>query len=158
MSEIARIVEQTFRAEHGKVVGALVAHFGDLDLAEDVLQDAMLTALETWARDGIPHNTAAWMTTVARRKAIDRVRRGKTFEEKQQSLQWTAELERPDAMELDDRPIPDERLKLIFACCHPALALDAQLALTLRTLGGLTTNEIARAFLVPVPTMNQRIT
>lgn len=158
MSEIARIVEHTFRAEHGKVIGALVAHFGDLDLAEDVLQDAMLTALETWERDGIPNNPAAWMTTVARRKAIDRVRRNKTFEEKQQELQWTAELERPDGMELDDRPIPDERLKLIFACCHPALALDAQLALTLRTLGGLTTNEIARAFLVPVPTMNQRIT
>lgn len=158
MSEITRAIEQTFRAEHGKVIGALVSHLGDLDLAEDVLQDAMLTALETWARDGIPHNPAAWMTTVARRKAIDRIRRDKTFEEKQQELQWQTELERPDAMELDDRPIPDERLKLIFTCCHPALALDAQLALTLRTLGGLTTPEIARAFLVPIPTMNQRIT
>lgn len=158
MSEIARVVEQTFRAEHGKVIGALVSHLGDLDLAEDVLQDAMLTALETWERDGIPKNPAAWMTTVARRKAIDRLRRDKTFEEKQQELQWQAEPERPDAMELDDRPIPDERLKLIFTCCHPALALEAQLALTLRTLGGLTTPEIARAFLVPVPTMNQRIT
>lgn len=158
MSEIAHTVEQTFRAEHGKVIGALVSYLGDLDLAEDVLQDAMLTALETWARDGIPQNPAAWMTTVARRKAIDRIRRDKTFEEKQVELQWQAELERPDNMELDDRPIPDERLKLIFTCCHPALALDAQLALTLRTLGGLTTPEIARAFLVPIPTMNQRIT
>src|SRR5690242_19481563 len=102
MSEIARMVEQTFRAEHGKVIGALVSHLGDLDLAEDVLQDAMLTALETWERDGIPKNPAAWMTTVARRKAIDRIRRDKTFEEKQQELQWQAELERPDAMELDD--------------------------------------------------------
>lgn len=158
MNEIARIVEQTFRAEHGKVFGALVSHLGDLELAEDVLQDAMLTALETWARDGIPQNPAAWMTTVARRKAIDRLRRDKTFLEKQHELQFQAELEQPNEIDFDDRPIPDERLKLIFTCCHPALALDAQLALTLRTLGGLTTNEIARAFLVPVPTMNQRIT
>lgn len=163
MSEITRIVEHTFRAEHGKVFGALVSFLGDLDLAEDVLQDAMLTALETWERDGIPQNPAAWMTTVARRKAIDRIRRDKTWQQKQDALQeWTrleqAELERPDAMDLDDRPIPDERLKLIFTCCHPALALDAQLALTLRTLGRLTTPEIARAFLVPIPTMNQRIT
>lgn len=158
MSEIARIVAETFRAEHGKVIGTLVAHFRDLDLAEDVLQDAMLTALETWERDGVPQNPAAWMTTVARRKAIDRVRRDRTLEEIQQEIQWQAELERPDSMDLDDRPIPDERLKLIFACCHPALALDARLALTLRTLGGLTTSEIARAFLVPVATMNQRIT
>lgn len=145
------------------MLGALVSHLGDLDLAEDALQDAMLTALETWKRDGIPHNPAAWMTTVARRKAIDRIRRDKTLQEKQEFLQEEAlleqaELERPDAVELDDRPIPDERLKLIFACCHPALALDARLALTLRTLGGLTTPEIARAFLVPIPTMNQRIT
>jgi RNA polymerase sigma-70 factor (ECF subfamily) len=168
VSEIAGIVERTFRAEHGKVIGALVSHLGDLDLAEDVLQDALLTALETWERDGVPQNPAAWMTTVARRKAIDRIRRDKTFQEKQEALQhWAvleqAELERgawnlADAMELKDRPIPDERLKLIFTCCHPALALDAQLALTLRTLGGLTTPEIARAFLVPIPTMNQRIT
>lgn len=158
VSEIARRVEQTFRAEHGKVLGTLVAYLGDLDLAEDVLQDALLTALETWPRDGVPQNPAAWMTTVARRKAIDRLRRDKTFSEKQQELQWFAELGQPDDFDFDERPIPDERLKLIFACCHPALALDAQIALTLRTLGGLTTNEIARAFLVPVPTMNQRIT
>lgn len=158
MQEIARIVEQTFRAEHGTVLGALVSHLGDLDLAEDALQDAMLTALESWARDGVPRNPAAWITTVARRKAIDRLRRDKTFEQKQVELQWLAELERPDAMDLDGQPIPDERLKLIFACCHPALALDARVALTLRTLGGLTTPEIARAFLVSVPTMNQRIT
>lgn len=158
MSEIARTIERTFRAEHGKVLGALVSHLGDLDLAEDVLQDAMLTALETWSRDGIPQNPAAWMTTVARRKAIDRLRRDKTFELKQQELLWMTEPERSDAMEFDDLPIPDERLKLVFTCCHPALAPDAQIALTLRTLGGLTTPEIARAFLVPIPTMNQRIT
>ncbi len=158
MSEIARAVEQTFRAEHGKVVGALVSQLGDLALAEDVLQDALVTALETWTRDGIPKNPAAWMTTVARRKAIDRLRRDKTFSEKQQELQFRAELEQPNEIDFDERPIPDERLKLMFTCCHPALALDAQIALTLRTLGSLATNEIARAFLVPVPTMNQRIT
>lgn len=158
MSEIGRTVAETFRAEHGKVLGALVSQLGDLDLAEDVLQDAMLTALETWSRDGIPQNPAAWMTTVARRKAIDRLRRDKTLEQKHHEMQWMAESEHFDAMQFDDLPIPDERLKLMFACCHPALSLDAQLALTLRTLGGLTTPEIARAFLVPVPTMNQRIT
>jgi RNA polymerase sigma-70 factor (ECF subfamily) len=158
MTDTARIVAETFRSEHGKVIGALVAHFGDLDLAEDMLQEAMVTALETWGRDGIPQNPAAWMTTVARRKALDRVRRDRTYAEKQLELQWQAELERPEEMDSDDRPIPDERLKLIFTCCHPALALDAQIALTLRTLGGLTTPEIARAFLVPVPTMNQRLT
>jgi RNA polymerase sigma-70 factor (ECF subfamily) len=158
MSEIARTIEETFRVEHGQVLGALVAYLGDLDLAEDALQDALLTALETWSRDGIPNNPAAWMTTVARRKAIDRLRRDKTLETKQIELQFQAELERPDDLALDERPIPDERLKLMFTCCHPALAPDAQIALTLRTLGGLTTLEIARAFLVPVPTMNQRIT
>jgi RNA polymerase sigma-70 factor (ECF subfamily) len=157
VSEIGRIVEQTFRAEHGKVVGALVSFLGDLDLAEDALQDAMITALETWARDGIPRTPAAWMTTVARRKALDRIRRDKTFAEKQEELLSLAEVGQPEKVELDT-PIPDERLKLIFTCCHPALALEAQLALTLRTLGGLTTPEIARAFLVPIPTMNQRIT
>lgn len=158
MSEIARVVEQTFRAEHGKVIGALVSHLGDLELAEDVLQDAMLTALETWERDGIPHNPAAWMTTVARNRAIDRLRRAKKFEAQDFESLEHAEFEPPDAVAFEDSYIPDERLKLIFTCCHPALALDAQLALTLRTLGGLTTPEIARAFLVPVPTMNQRMT
>lgn len=158
MSEIAERVEVTFRAEHGHVLGALVAQLGDLDLAEDALQDAMLTALETWHRDGIPNNPAAWMTTVARRKGIDRLRRDKNYLEKQTELQWHAELERPEDLRFDEQPIPDERLKLMFTCCHPALAPEAQVALTLRTLGGLTTPEIARAFLVPVPTMNQRIT
>jgi RNA polymerase sigma-70 factor (ECF subfamily) len=155
---IARTVEETFRAEHGQVLGALVSHLGDLDLAEDALQDAMITALETWARDGVPQNPAAWITTVARRKAIDRIRRARTYELKQVELQQSFLLEQPEQIVLDDAPIPDERLKLIFTCCHPALALESQLALTLRTLGGLTTPEIARAFLVPIPTMNQRIT
>lgn len=158
MNDIARVVETTFRQEHGKVLGALVSALGDLSLAEDVLQDAMITALERWAHDGIPTNPAGWMVTVARRKAIDRLRRDKTLAEKQELLQHLAEFQTQRTDEMEDRLIPDERLKLIFTCCHPALAPDAQVALTLRTLGGLTTPEIARAFLIPTPTMNQRIT
>ena len=158
MSDFAAVVERTFREEYGRVLGALIAKLGDFDLAEDVLQETFITALERWPVDGVPRVPAAWMTTVAQRKAIDRVRRDKTFEHKQAILQWLAELERTDDFAMDDQPIPDERLKLIFTCCHPALALEAQVALTLRTLGGLTTPEIARAFLVPVPTMNQRLT
>lgn len=158
MSEIERLVEETFRAEHGRVLGALVANLGDLDLAEDALQEALVSALETWSREGVPRNAGAWITTVARHRAIDRLRRAKKYEQVKQALAWQAELEEPGEADVDERPIPDERLKLMFACCHPALASEAQLALTLRTLGGLTTPEIARAFLVPVPTMNQRIT
>lgn len=158
MSDIAAVAERTFREEYGRVLGALIAKLGDFDLAEDVLQETLITALERWPVDGVPRVPAAWMTTVAQRKAIDRVRRDKTFERKQAIVQWLAEIERTDDFAMDDQPIPDERLKLIFTCCHPALALEAQVALTLRTLGGLTTPEIARAFLVPVPTMNQRLT
>jgi RNA polymerase sigma-70 factor (ECF subfamily) len=160
-SDIAAIVERTFREESGRVLGALISTLGDFDLAEDALQETLIAALERWPADGVPRNPAAWITTVARRKAIDRVRRDKTLERKQAILQWLAEAERetPSDMDsLEQRPIPDERLKLIFTCCHPALALEAQIALTLRTLGGLTTAEIARAFLVSVPTMNQRLT
>ena len=161
VSDIAAVVERAFREESGRVLGALISALGDIDLAEDALQETLITALERWPVDGVPRNPAAWITTVARRKAIDRVRRDKTFERKQAILQWLAEMERetPSDMDLfEDRAIPDERLKLIFTCCHPALALEAQIALTLRTLGGLNTMEIARAFLVSVPTMNQRLT
>lgn len=158
MTNIPRVVETTFRQEHGKVLGALVSALGDLSLAEDVLQDAMVTALERWAQDGIPTNPAGWIVTVARRKAIDRLRRAKTLADKQELLQDLAQLQQERMDDMEDRPIADERLKLIFTCCHPALAPDARVALTLRMLGGLTTPEIARAFLVPIPTMNQRIT
>ena len=160
MSDTAAIVEHTFRAEHGRVLGALIAFLRDFDLAEDALQAALVTALERWPVEGVPRNPAAWMTTVARRKAIDRLRRVKALERKQALLLAEQARERPGDMNdaFTDETIPDERLKLIFTCCHPALALEAQIALTLRTLGGLTTTEIARAFLVPVPTMNQRLT
>src|SRR5262249_39799622 len=140
---------------HGRVLGALIAALGDFDLAEDALQETLVAALARWPAEGEPRNPAAWLTTVARRKAIDRLRREQSYARKLAELAndpATAD----DDMEADQ--FPDERLKLIFTCCHPALALEAQIALTLRTLGGLGTAEIAHAFLVPVPTMNQRLT
>ncbi len=121
------------------------------------MQEAMLVALEKWPARGIPRNPAAWLTTTAKNKAIDRLRRRTNFEKKQPDLQMLGELERESLDKKMSDPIPDERLKLIFTCCHPALALEAQVALTLRTLGGLTTGEIARAFLVTEKTMAQRL-
>ena len=151
-------VERVFRAEHGRVLAILIGLLGDFDLAEDALSDTLLTALERWPRDGRPDNPPAWMVAVARRKALDRLRRERTLAEKLPLLAEpsSGSFGDPDAM--DETAIPDERLKLIFTCCHPALSLEARVALTLRTLGGLDTAEIARAFLVPVPTMNQRLT
>jgi RNA polymerase sigma-70 factor (ECF subfamily) len=127
-----------------------VGFLGDFDLAEEAAQEAFAIAAERWPRDGEPDNPGAWLTTTARNRAIDRIRRERTLAAK------TRQLEVPQPM---DEPtiFPDERLELVFTCCHPALALDAQIALTLRTLGGLTTDEIARAFLVPEPTMAQRL-
>jgi len=153
-------VEEVFRSEHGRVLGSLIAALGDFDLAEDVLQESLLTALERWPVEGQPRNPAAWLTTVARRKAIDRLRRDQAFERRQPALaaEFQQAASRPDEDPMDAETFPDERLKLIFTCCHPALAPEAQIALTLRTLGGLDTAEIAHAFLVPVPTMNQRLT
>jgi RNA polymerase sigma-70 factor (ECF subfamily) len=160
MLSIPSQVEATFHAEYGRVLGALIVSLRDFDVAEDALQAALVTALERWPLDGVPRNPAAWLTTVARRKAIDRLRRAQALDRKQAGLLAEQERERPGAMDtaLTDDAIPDERLKLIFTCCHPALAPEAQIALTLRTLGGLTTAEIAHAFLVPLPTMNQRLT
>jgi RNA polymerase sigma-70 factor (ECF subfamily) len=146
-------IEKTFREEHGRVLAALISQFGDFELAEDALQDALLNALERWEIDGIPRNPGAWLLTVAKRRAIDRIRRAVTLEQKVEIMEPLAAEEEPD---MDDS-IPDDRLKLMFTCCHPALALEAQVALTLHTLGGLSTQEVARAFLVPVPTMAQRL-
>jgi RNA polymerase sigma-70 factor (ECF subfamily) len=161
-NHITQAVEQTFRAEAGKILGALISLLGDFDLAEDTLQETLVTALERWPSEGVPHNPAAWVTTVARRRAIDRLRRDQTWERKRSELQWLTQVASEQAAENgaegDEQGFPDERLKLIFTCCHPALALEAQIALTLRTLGGLTTEEIAHAFLVPAPTMAQRLT
>ena len=147
-------VEKIFREEHGRVLAALISQFEDFDLAEDALQDALVNALERWEADGIPKNPGAWLTTVARRRAIDRIRRATTVERSLVTLDPPISQEEP---EMDDAQIPDDRLKLMFTCCHPSLALVAQIALTLHTLGGLTTHEIARAFLVPEPTMAQRL-
>lgn len=146
-------IEATFREEHGRVIATLISQLGDFTLAEDALQDALVNALERWPSDGIPRNPGAWLTAVAKRRAIDRLRRTATQEHHMVTLD---PLTTQDEPEMDDE-IPDERLKLMFTCCHPALALEAQVALTLHTLGGLSPPEVARAFLVPVPTMAQRL-
>ena len=145
-------IEQTFREEHGRVLAALISHLGDFELAEDALQDALVNALERWKVDGVPRNPGAWLTTVAKRRAIDRLRRSR-FEDYSAPIPVSLTQEEP---EMDDS-LPDDRLKLMFTCCHPALALEAQVALTLHTLGGLSTPEVARAFLVAEPTMAQRL-
>ena len=148
-------IERTFREEHGRVLAALISQLGDFELAEDALQEALVNALERWEIDGVPRNPGAWLLTVAKRRAIDRLRRAAVWERKAAML---APLPDDDEMEIEmDDSIPDERLKLMFTCCHPALAVEAQVALTLHTLGGLSTAEVARAFLVPVPTMAQRL-
>lgn len=154
--QIAAQIETTFRQEHGKVLAALIAMLGDFALAEDALQDALIAALEQWKQDGVPRNPAAWITTIAKRKAIDRIRRDSNFTRKQQVILDSLKGDEDDEEE-EMETIPDERLKLMFTCCHPSLNLDAQVALTLSTLGGLSTHEIARAFLVPPTTMAQRL-
>ena len=147
-------IERIFREEHGRVLAALISQFEDFDLAEDALQDALVNALERWQSDGIPGNPGAWLTTVARRRAIDRIRHTATVERSVLVLDPQLSY---NEHEMDETQIPDDRLKLMFTCCHPSLALEAQVALTLHTLGGLKTHEIARAFLVPEPTMAQRL-
>ena len=146
-------LEQTFRDEWGRVLAALIGFLGDFDLAEEAAQDAFAIAAARWPREGTPANPRAWLVTTARNRAIDRIRRDRTLAAK------TRLLDVPEATEdeMDETTIPDERLELLFTCCHPALALDAQVALTLRTLGGLSTEEIARAFLVPSETMAKRL-
>jgi RNA polymerase sigma-70 factor (ECF subfamily) len=135
------------------VLASLIGFLGSFELAEEAAQEAFAIAAERWPEDGTPDNPRAWLVTTARNRAIDRIRRDRTLAEK------TRLLDVPEAIEddMEETRIPDERLELIFTCCHPALALDAQVALTLRTLGGLTTEEIARAFLVPEPTMAKRL-
>jgi RNA polymerase sigma-70 factor (ECF subfamily) len=155
------VVERLFREESGRTVATLIRVFGDFDIAEDAVQEAFIVALERWPRDGVPANPGAWITAAARNRAIDRLRRAKVLATKTDELGRQAEIDasiRPDERgEEDEVAIEDDRLRLIFTCCHPALALDAQVALTLRTLGGLATPEIARAFLVPEATLAQRL-
>ncbi|MEU3243827.1 MULTISPECIES: RNA polymerase sigma factor [unclassified Streptomyces] len=146
-------VEGVFRAEYGRAVAVLVRFLGDIDLAEEAVQDAFTTALRTWPRSGTPPSPAGWIITTARNRAIDRLRRESTRESRHAEAERLHAREGPD----EEGPVRDDRLRLIFTCCHPALAVPAQVALTLRLLGGLTTAQIARAFLVPEPTMAQRI-
>lgn len=146
-------IEAAFREEHGRVLAALISQFGDFTLAEDALQDALVMALERWEEVGIPRNPGAWLTTVAKRRAIDRLRRASTQERNAVMLDTPATWDEPD---MEDT-IPDDRLKLMFTCCHPSLALETQVALTLHTLGGLSTPEVARAFLVSETAMAQRL-
>jgi RNA polymerase sigma-70 factor (ECF subfamily) len=151
-------VAEAFRAEWGRVVATLIRLTGDWDLAEDCAQDAFAAALDRWPVDGVPRRPGAWLTTAARNRAFDRRRRGAAEEIRLRALAPLA-VEReatPDEPENDDA-VPDDRLRLMFTCCHPALPLEASVALTLRTLAGLTTAEIARAFLVPEKTMAQRL-
>ncbi len=161
MTAARTAVEEAFRAEYGRVLATLIRHLGDFQLAEDALADALAAALTAW-EGGVPRNPGAWLTTTGRRKAIDRLRRAQNLATKQQALAVLQEVERRSRreaeMEVEDEPaVEDDRLRLIFTCCHPALATEAQVALTLRTLGGLTTTEVARAFLVAEPTMAQRL-
>jgi RNA polymerase sigma-70 factor (ECF subfamily) len=149
-------IEKTFREEHGRVLAALISQFRDFELAEDALQDALVNALERWKIDGVPCNSGAWLLTVAKRRAIDRIRHAATLERKGERLEFDSVVATQEEPDMDDS-IPDDRLKLMFTCCHPALALEAQVALTLHTLAGLSTQEVARAFLVAEPTMAQRL-
>ncbi len=149
-----RALEQVFRDEWGRVLAALIGFLGDFDLAEEAAQEAFALAAERWPRDGMPQNPAAWLIATARNRAIDRIRRNRTLAAKTRLLVPLAQTEE---IEVEETAIPDERLELLFTCCHPALATEAQVALTLRALGGLTTEEIARAFLVAPETMKRRL-
>jgi RNA polymerase sigma-70 factor (ECF subfamily) len=154
------ILENVFREEYGRIIATLIRISGSFDLAEEALQEAFASAAARWQEDGPPQNPGAWLTTVAHRKLLDAVRRDKTRVEKEPELQYETErLQDYDNPILLDETVeyPDDRLRLIFTCCHPSLSREAQVALTLRTLGGLTTIEIAHAFLVPEPTMAQRL-
>jgi RNA polymerase sigma-70 factor (ECF subfamily) len=157
---VSLAVARAFRDERAIVLATLIRQAGDFQLAEDAVQDAFEAAVTAWRRDGIPANPAAWITTAARRRAIDRLRRDRSVTDRAERLAELTRLDAQDDEELskdDQSSIVDDRLRLIFTCCHPALEMPARVALTLRTLGGLTTGEIARAFLVAEPTMGKRI-
>jgi RNA polymerase sigma-70 factor, ECF subfamily len=155
--EAHEVLERLFRHEQGRAVATLIRVLGDFDLAEEAVQEAFAIALERWSRDGIPDNPGAWITTTAKNRAIDRLRRDKRRREKTDAVRELLELERLPADEAKVTRIPDDRLRLIFTCCHPALPIEGSVALTLRTLGGLTTPEIARAFLTSETAMAQRL-
>jgi RNA polymerase sigma-70 factor (ECF subfamily) len=159
-AQIGASLESVFRREHGRIIASLIRLYGSFDRAEEAMQEAFAAALRYWAEHGVPDNPAAWITTAAHRKLIDASRRERTRRQKQPLLEQElaiATSEDPVVSEDLAGEIPDDRLRLIFTCCHPALNREAQIALTLRTLGGLSTGEIARAFLVPEPTLAQRL-
>jgi len=149
-------IEKVYRSDWGRIVAALIRLYGDFELAEDVAQEAFAAAVDQWRSSGIPENPRAWITQAARNKAVDRIRRRVSFAEKAES--YASEIKTTtEQLDPETSDIPDDRLRLIFTCCHPAIALEAQVPLTLRTLCGLETEEIARSFLVPKATMAQRL-
>ena len=154
-------IEQIYHEESGRILATLIRLLGDFDLAEEAMQEAFALAVEQWPKQGVPGNPRAWLVSTARNRAVDTLRRRISFEKKQDELQRLIEarsaLASQDEAMIDGDPMSDDRLRLIFTCCHPALRVEAQVALTLRTLCGLTTEAIAKAFIAPVPTMAQRI-
>jgi RNA polymerase sigma-70 factor (ECF subfamily) len=155
--DAAAAVDSVYRSDWGRIVATLIGMVGDFDLAEESAQEAFAAAVDQWRVSGVPDLPRAWIIQTARHKAIDRIRRNARFEEKLESYATSGLVRTAEEPDYDTSEIPDDRLRLIFTCCHPALALEAQVALTLRTLCGLETDEIARAFLVPEATMAQRL-
>ena len=157
LSDTTTAIDSVYRSDWGRIVATLIRFFGDFDVAEEAAQEAFAAAVEQWPVAGVPEFPRAWIIQTARHKAIDRIRRRTRFEEKLESQVAAGLIQTVEEPNYDTSEIPDDRLRLIFTCCHPALVLEAQVALTLRMLGGLETDEIARAFLVPVTTMAQRL-
>jgi RNA polymerase sigma-70 factor (ECF subfamily) len=157
VSGISDTVDSVYRAESRRVLATLIRLLGDFDLAEEALHDAFRAAIEQWPRDGIPRNPRTWLVSAGRFKAIDRMRRRKRFQPLEDGAEERIPAEADDIADVLDEQLEDDRLRLIFTCCHPALPLEAQVALTLREICGLSTEEVARAFLVPAPTLAQRI-
>jgi RNA polymerase sigma-70 factor, ECF subfamily len=155
--DVTSALDTLYRSDWGRIVAALIRLFGDFEAAEEAAQEAFAAAVDQWPTSGVPEFPRAWIIQTARHKAIDRIRRQNLFQEKVESYAVSGFTRTSDEPNYDTEEIPDDRLRLIFTCCHPALALESQVALTLRTLCGLDTDEIARAFLVPGPTMAQRL-
>ncbi len=156
-AEVHAAIDAVYRSDWGRIVASLIRSFGDFDIAEEAAQEAFAAAVKDWPVSGVPQSPPAWIIQTARHKAIDGIRRRRTLQDKLKSIAQEESIQFPEGGELDSESIPDDRLRLIFTCCHPSLAHEAQIALTLRMLGGLETDEIARAFLVPTATMAQRL-
>ncbi len=150
-------ITSLYREHYGRILASLIRALGSFELAEDALQDAFAAAVEQWPREGMPNNPAGWIASTARHKAIDKARRQSWFSERREEIARLIEFEMSSEPEDETDSFPDERLRLIFTCCHPAINREAQIALSMRTLCGLTTEEVARAFVIPTATMAQRI-